>query len=199
MKKKLWHIFSRIIECHNLRRQFFRVHKVFWQKLRSFESKSSGPRRLLKTQFFEKKAMFPVRKKLWPPFSQKIECDKPQITGCKDTQGFFTITVIVIRTILQDPGGCWKHNFLKKKAIFPVKKRFWPIFSHFIENNRVQEIIIEDPQGFFDDYFAIDKVFSLGPKRSIARNFSKSSCSHGDKTFWLTFHRIINCDKAPSL
>ena len=89
--------------------------------------------------------------------------------------------------------------FWKKKAIFPVKKRFLPIFSHFIEQNKVQDTICDGLQGLFDICFAIDKFFSLGPKRSIARNFSKISCSHGDNSFCLTFHRIISCDTHPGI
>ena len=81
--------------------------------------------------------------------------------------------------------------------MFPVKKSFWPIFSLFIELIKCRETIFDDPQRLFNTCFAIDKVFSLGPKMSIARYFSKISCSHGDKSFWLTFHRISNCDKPP--
>ena len=78
-----------------------------------------------------------------------------------------------------------------------MKKRFWPIFSHFIENNKGQETFFEGPQGLFDIFFAIDKSSSLGPNMSIARFFSKISCSLGDKRFWLTFLENINCDKPP--
>ena len=78
-----------------------------------------------------------------------------------------------------------------------MKKRFLSFFSHFIEQNKVQDTFFDGLQGLFDICFAIDEVFSLGRKRSIARNFSKISCSHGDKSFWLTFQCIINCDKPP--
>ena len=50
---------------------------------------------------------------------------------------------------------------------------------------------------FVDIFFAIDKNLSLGPKRSIARNFWKISCSHGDRRLWITFLSNINCDKPP--
>ena len=84
-----------------------------------------------------------------------------------------------------------------KNADFPVKKTFWPIFSDFIEQNKGQKTFLEGPQGLSDIFFAIDKSLSLGPKRSIARFFLKISCSHGDKRFWLTFLKNINCDKPP--
>ena len=70
-----------------------------------------------------------------------------------------------------------------------MKKRFWTTFSHFIEHNKDQETFFDSPQVLFGKYFASDKIFSLGPKRSIARNFSKQkiTSSHGDRSFWLTF------------
>ena len=39
---------------------------------------SLGPKWLLKTQFFGKKANFPVKKKFWPIFSRIFECEKPR-------------------------------------------------------------------------------------------------------------------------
>ena len=93
----------------------------------------------------------------------------------------------------------WKHNFLVKRQTFQWRKNFGLFFSHFLEHNKGQETIFQGPQGLFDNCSAIDNFFSLGPKRSIARNFSKQkiSCSHSDRRFWLTFHRLINCDKPP--
>ena len=49
----------------------------------------------------------------------------------------------------------------------------------------------------FNNFFAIDKKLSLGPKRSIARIFSKISCSHGDRRLWITFLSNIICVKPP--
>ena len=39
---------------------------------------SLTPNGLLKTQIFEQKAIFPVKKTLWPIFSRSIEHDKSQ-------------------------------------------------------------------------------------------------------------------------
>ena len=47
----------------------------------------------------------------------------------------------------------------------------------------------------FDIYCANDRAISLGPKRSTERMFSKYSCFHGDKSFWPTFPRLIDCNK----
>ena len=90
----------------------------------------------------------------------------------------------------------WNYNFFGKKANFPVNKRFWPSFSPLIEHNKDQETLFEGgPQGLFDLFSAINKNLSLGPKMSRARFFSKISCSHGDRSYWLNFHRLITCDK----
>ena len=61
---------------------------------------------LLKTQIFEKKATFPVKKKFWPPFSRTLEQDKCQGKNCKGPQGLLTFTVQVISLFLQDPRAC---------------------------------------------------------------------------------------------
>ena len=48
---------------------------------------------------------------------------------------------------------------------------------------------------YFDNYCANDKIISLGPKRSTERMFSKNSCFHGDKSFWLIFPLFFECNK----
>ena len=84
----------------NLSEQFIRVHKVFWQYCGSNKINSLGPKRLLKTQIFEKKAIFAEKERFWPIISRIIECDKPQGTICKGPKGVLTITVEVIRSFL---------------------------------------------------------------------------------------------------
>ena len=56
----------------------------------------------MKTQIFEKKAIFPVKNILWPIFSRKIECDKPHGTFCKGPKGFLVMTVELIRKLFKD-------------------------------------------------------------------------------------------------
>ena len=58
-----------------------------------------GPKRLLKTQFFEKKkANFPVKKRFWPSFSRIIEFRKPQGKNCTGPKGFLAATVEITRS-----------------------------------------------------------------------------------------------------
>ena len=90
-----------------------------------------------------------------------------------------------------------KMIFLEKKSNLPSEEKILAYFSLFLEHNKGQETIFEGPQGLFDDFFAIFKNLSLGPKRSVAIYFPKISCSHGDRSFWLTFHSYISCDTPP--
>ena len=80
-----------------------------------------------------------MKKKIWPIFPRIIECDKPQGTIYKRPEGNLTNTVYFIECLFKDLRGCWKHNFLKKKAKVPVKKIFWPIFSRTIEHDKRQK------------------------------------------------------------
>ena len=65
----------------------------------------------------------------------------------KGPQGKVTSNVEVERSFLQDPRGCWKYTFLKKKAIFPVKKRLSPISSRITEHDKRQGTTYKVPQG----------------------------------------------------
>ena len=131
----------------NLKGRFVRVQQVVRQYSRSFLIISGTPERLLQTQIFEKKAIFPMKKIMWPTFSRIIECDKHQRTICKGPQAVPTITVESMRAFFQDLSGCWKHKFLKKKAIFQVKKLLWPIFSFIIECHKAQGTVSKGPKG----------------------------------------------------
>ena len=59
-----------------------------------------GPKRLLETQIFERKANFPVIKTLWPIFSRSIEHDNCQGTVHKVPQGNLAVLVDVIKSNL---------------------------------------------------------------------------------------------------
>ena len=49
---------------------------------------------------------------------------------------------------------------------------------------------------YYGKNVAIYRYNSTGPKRSIEANISKKAIAlSGDKSFWPTFSRIIECDK----
>ena len=66
----------------------------------SYKIISLGPKAMLKTIKFEKKATFPVNKTFWPTFSRIIEFEKRRGTIYKSPQGILTVTVEVTRSFL---------------------------------------------------------------------------------------------------
>ena len=137
MKKRLWPISSRIVEHDKRQRTTYKGRQgnltVNVEVIRPF---LHDPRGCWK-QIFEEKSNL-SSEKVWPISSCNIEHDKRQGTTYKVPQGNLTINVEVIRPFLQDPRGCWRHKFLKEKANFPVKKRFSPISSLNIEQDKRQ-------------------------------------------------------------
>ena len=120
----------------NLSERFTRVHEVFWPLPIAAEDLGSILQHLnvVENTNFEKiKASFPVKKSFWPVFSLILECDKPKGRIYEYPQSILTIPFEDKGLILLHIRSCWKHNFLKKKANFPVKKSFCCVFSRFIE------------------------------------------------------------------
>ena len=105
--------------------RFFHLYYV------SYKINSLGPRRLLKTQYFEKKANFPVKKGFWPNLPPIIECDKPPGTVSISSEASVPITVEKLRSFLQDLRGCRKHNFWRKGNICSEEKTlaFFLVYS----------------------------------------------------------------------
>ena len=93
---------------------------------------------LLETQFFEKrKVTLPVKKRFGVYFAGIIECDKPQgwvIRVQQFSDNYWGSCKIISVT----PERLLRTKNFEKKAIFPVKKRFLPIFSRIIECNKPQ-------------------------------------------------------------
>ena len=129
VKKRFWPIFSHFIE-HNKGQEFLlRVYKVFWHLMCKFQDHFFRTWEVVEiTNFWLKRSIFAVKKKLWPVFSRRMECNNSQWTSCKGPRSIVTINVVVMKSTLYDIGGCWIYSFLIKKAIFPDKKNFWPIF-----------------------------------------------------------------------
>ena len=154
-----------------------------------------GPR-MLKTSSFEKKAISPVKKRLWPISSRIIEHGKRPETIGKGPKGNLTVNVEVKRSFLQDPRGCWKHKFLKKKAIFPVKKKLWPISSRIIEHDKRPETIGKGPQGNLTIHVEVKRPFLQDPRGCWKHKVLKKKSNFPvKKRFSANFSRIIEHDK----
>ena len=145
--KRIWHIFSRFIECDKAQGTICNgptgVLTVTVEVIKSFPWHLRG---CLKTQIFEKKANFPVKKRFWLIFSLNFECDKPPGTICKGSKVILTVTVELIGDFFSDPRGCWKHKFLKKSNIFS-QKTLWRNFLRSIEHDKCEETTYKGTQG----------------------------------------------------
>ena len=101
----------------------------------------------MKTQLFEKKVNFPVKKSFWPVFSLILKCDKPAGQIDEYPQFFLQLLLKLKGLFLLHLRSCWKHKFLKKKGKFSSEKSFCCIFSQFIECDRPEGTTYEGPQG----------------------------------------------------
>ena len=87
----------------NIGEQIVRIHKLFWQLLWNLKERFLRPKRLLKTQTFEKMAIFPVKKRFGTFFL--IEHAKCQETNYNGPQGTLTNIMQMIRSFVWDLGG----------------------------------------------------------------------------------------------
>ena len=174
MKKSLWPISSRIIE-HG-KRQGTTYKGPQGKVTNNVEVERSflqDPRGCWKHKFLKKKANFPVKKRISPISSRITEHDKGQGTAYKVPQGNLTINVEVIRPFLLDPRGCWKHKFLKNKAIFPVEKRFSPISSRIIEHDKRPETTYKGRHRNLTINVEVKRSFLQEPRGSWKHKFLK--------------------------
>ena len=87
--KTVWHNFFLLSSVTGIKGHFLRVQKVIWHHCGSNRIITVTTRRLLKTQFSEKKnrAVIPVKKNILAVFSRFIEHGNCQATTYKGTQG----------------------------------------------------------------------------------------------------------------
>ena len=96
--------------------------------------------------------------------SRISEHEKRPETTYKGPQGNLTIDIEVKGSFLQDPRGCWKNKLLKKKANFPVKKRFSPTSSRIIEHDERLETTDKGPQGNLTFNVEVKRSFLEDPR-----------------------------------
>ena len=82
----------------NFKEQTWRLIKFFINYCGSYIIISLGTKRLLETKFFEKKAIVPVTKTIWPNFSRNIAHQKNQGTTYWGSQGIMINIVYDIRS-----------------------------------------------------------------------------------------------------
>ena len=86
----------------------------------SYKIISVTPKRLLKTQIFEKKDNFPAKKLFRPIFSRIIEYGELQRTFYRGPKGFLTAIVQVIRSFRLDLRG--RRKKFSKRRYFADEK-----------------------------------------------------------------------------
>ena len=83
---------------------------------------------------------------------------------------------------------------IKKKANFPMKKNFWPIFSPIIGCDKPQQIIYESQQGFLTITMEVIRSFLKHLRGCWKHKIKKGKLSNEAK-FLADCSRIIECDK----
>ena len=150
VKKSFWPNPPPIIECDKPQGTVYNSSEasvtITFGNLRSFLQDLRG---CWKHSFL--KGKFSSEKSFWPVFHRVFEFEKPQGTISISPKASLTVTDEKLRSFLQELKGCWKHIFLKKKANFPVRKRFCRIFSVYIEHNKCQHTFFFGQQGLFDN------------------------------------------------
>ena len=153
-----------------------------------------APKRSTETNIL-KNSCFHNERRFWPFFPCMIECAKPQGTLYKCVQAILTSTLENNRAFFLGPMSLLKTQIFEKKANFPVKKRFWPIFSRNIPHDKCRGTFYKGPQVVLTISCANDMNIYLAPKRSTETNISKYRCFHIERYFWRIFSCIIGCDK----
>ena len=130
MNKITWPIFFVLSSMTKLKKHFMKVHKVFWHLLWISWAHFSVPTRLLKTQTFEKKAIFTVKIRFCPTFSRIIEHEICQKLFSRSASSF-DYYCGTYKSIFFGLERLLKTQFSKKKATLPVKKKYLTSFNSY--------------------------------------------------------------------
>ena len=159
---------------------------------------SLGPKRSI-ARIFWKISCSHGDKRFWLTFFKNINCEKSPGTVCKCSNDFLTFTTEVIGSFLQHMRGCWKHNFLKKKAIFPVRKKIMARFFSFYHVRQTSKTGLQGSSRFFQCYCVGYNINSLGPTRLLKSweqiFFWKKGNFLVKEKFWPTFSHFIEHNK----
>ena len=85
--------------------------RYFGNHCESYIITSVTPKRLLETQFFEKKGSLSSEKNILAYFSRIFDCDKPHKTVCSGPKGLLAITAESIRSFFLHQEVVGNSNF----------------------------------------------------------------------------------------
>ena len=158
VKSSFWPILYRFIEHEIVMQHTIRVQRYFDKKFANDKIFPLGPKESIETNN-SKNSCFHDEKSFGPFFPHIIECHKHQRTNYKGPQPILAITVEIIRPFFEDLWGHWKHKCVKNKAIFPMKKRRWPLLFCFIEHEKRQGTLYEGPKAVLTLIVQLIKTF----------------------------------------
>ena len=178
----------------NLKDNFIRVHKLFWQSLKIFiKAFLQDLRDCWKHKNLEKRQPF----QWWNdfgPFFRFIQHDKCQRKFCWGPRGFLTYIVQMTRSFLRDLRGRQKQTF-QKKAVFTMTN----FLAHFSSYHRVSQTSgsnIEASTSYSISYCGTYRSIFLGPKRLLKTEiFQKRQTFHWKKNVLPIFSRFIEHEK----
>ena len=102
----------------------------------------------MKTQIFEKKGKLSSEKKFVAYFFSYYRVSQASVEKLCVPKSYSDKYCEIPKSIFLGPNRLLKTQiFFKKKAIFPVKKLMWPIFSRSIENDKGQGWTYKGPEG----------------------------------------------------
>ena len=173
-----------------------KVHKVFWHLLWISWEHFSGPKRLLKTQIFQKKRQpfqwrkdfglhFPVLSNMW--YVKKL------FSRSANSFDYYCGTY---KSIFFGLERLLKTKFLKKKANFPVKKNELTSFNSFYRLWKTSRNNLQVSTSYSYQYCVIYRRIFLGRKRLLkTQTFEKRQAFHWKK-IWRLYSRFIERHKA---
>ena len=183
MKEVFGPFFLVLSSVTNLKGLFLGVHKLFWQLLWNLLEPFLGPKKLLKTQIFEKKFNISSEKKIFDRFLSYYGLEQTSEISSQWSIGCFDNYCRVYRSVFLGPERLLKTQIFKKKGNLPREEKnlafvFLYHWTRQKSGNNLQGSIWSS-----ENCCAIDKIISLGPNRSIETIISKNSCFHDDERF----------------
>ena len=145
-----------------------------------------------------KNSCYHVDKSFESTFPRIIECNKPKETIQKGPQANFANTVESIRASLRTKMLMKTQIFEKQYAIFPVKERFWPVFSPLIDHEECQGTIYKCTQGNLPNIAQMIRSFRWDLRNRLKQTFQKITnftMTKDFSQFYLVLSRATNLKK----
>ena len=197
-EEKILAFFSRIIECDKPQgTKYKRPQGILTTTVGVIRSTLQDLRGCWKHKFLKIYATFPVEKRFWPFFlglssvtylkRQTVRVQKVVWQLLRNLQDQF---------YLATPSSLVKtKTFEKKKAIFPVKKSFWPVFPQSIECEKASGRFLRVHNVFWQLLWKLLELFCNTYEVVENKTSWKKGKLSSEKTIVAYFSRGIERDK----